>query len=30
MEWNGLYVVSEEPKGINTQVTLTDEVDTDS
>lgn len=27
MEWNGLYVVSEEPKGITTGVTLTDEVE---
>lgn len=30
MEWNGLYVVSEEPKGINTQVTLTEEVGSNS
>lgn len=29
MEWNGLYVVSEEPKNIQTGVTLTDEVDED-
>ncbi|ELY91983.1 hypothetical protein [Natrinema altunense] len=27
VEWNGLYVVSEEPKNIQTPVTLTDEVD---
>ncbi len=27
VEWNGLYVVSEEPKNIQTSVTLTDEVD---
>lgn len=27
MEWNGLYVVSEEPKNIQTGVTLVDEVD---
>lgn len=27
MEWNGLYVVSEEPKNIQTGVTLVDDVD---
>lgn len=27
VEWNGLYVVSEEPKNIQTGVTLTDQVD---
>lgn len=30
MEWNGLYVVSEEPKNIQTGVTLVDEIDDDS
>lgn len=29
VEWNGLYVVSEEPKGITTEVTLTEEVNGD-
>ncbi|MFC3959204.1 hypothetical protein [Halovivax cerinus] len=27
MEWNGLYVVSEEPKEITTEITLVDEVE---
>lgn len=27
MEWNGLYVVSEEPKNVQTGVTLVDDVD---
>jgi len=30
MEWNGLYVVSEEPKNIQTGVTLIDEAEGDS
>lgn len=30
MEWNGLYLVSEEPKGITTEVTLTEDVGDDS
>lgn len=30
VEWNGLYVVSEEPKGITTEVTLTEDVGDDS
>jgi|AntDeeMetagen285_2_1112576.scaffolds.fasta_scaffold01118_2 hypothetical protein len=30
VEWNGLYVVSEEPLGINSQVTLVEEVGDDS
>lgn len=29
MEWNGLYVVSEEPKNIQTGVTLIDDADED-
>lgn len=29
IEWNGLYVVSEEPKGITTEVTLTEDVNGD-
>lgn len=29
VEWNGIYVVSEEPKEITTEVTLVDEVDED-
>jgi hypothetical protein len=30
VEWNGLYLVSEEPKNIQTQVSLVDEVDENS
>lgn len=29
MEWNGLYVVSEEPKNIQTAVTLENDIDKD-
>ncbi|ELZ06489.1 hypothetical protein C482_01685 [Natrialba chahannaoensis JCM 10990] len=29
VEWNGLYVVSEEPKGITTEVTLVEEISED-